>query len=487
MDLNNDPTPEPFLLPPTDLLTSSFTECREEVVLTDCKEDKSIHFSFQRWSEEPSIKLLIARIIYDAKERNLLPPKTQKVRLENHLNVLLCNLLYAHFNGAKLIISLDKNYYSMPAPSRKYMRYNKAQIAYKSLMFALRVIEKTLGNLKKTPGVWDPNTVNPFTGKAMRGTDSNSKRTTISFTEGVARFLVDFYCLTPGHIGTHPYRELIEIRHSKHKRDEEGGSYSGIRRYVPYEETKETYCMRKTLTQYNQLLSSTGIRLQTGEFRSEWILPGIVRRVFNDDFKHGGRFYGGKWQTLSSEARKKLFLNDKPTVELDFKALHAHILYQGYGLELPADDPYTLPAFSNAVEAAAMRKLVKDAFLFGLNCTSFQQWVSTITKKINNDGGFKYPSYAPELDLYGLLKEIENKHHLIQNHFHRGEGLRLQYIDSQIAEYVIRKFCKLNKPILCYHDGFRVINEDRDLLRDTMENAYKSVLKVSSPPPIEVK
>ena len=39
-----------------------------------------------------------------------------------------------------------------------------------------------------------------------------------------------------------------------------------------------------------------------------------------------GRFYGGFWQQVGSEYRKKIYINDNPTVEVDYKGLHAAIV-----------------------------------------------------------------------------------------------------------------------------------------------------------------
>ena len=53
----------------------------------------------------------------------------------------------------------------------------------------------------------------------------------------------------------------------------------------------------------------------------------FVRRIFSrGDWNCNGRFYGGFWQQVGSEYRKKIYINDSPTVEVDYKGLHAAIL-----------------------------------------------------------------------------------------------------------------------------------------------------------------
>jgi hypothetical protein len=51
-------------------------------------------------------------------------------------------------------------------------------------------------------------------------------------------------------------------------------------------------------------------------------------RVFNNSsFKQGGRFYGAWWQSVPREYRGLIRINGKPTVELDYRAIHPRILY----------------------------------------------------------------------------------------------------------------------------------------------------------------
>lgn len=44
-----------------------------------------------------------------------------------------------------------------------------------------------------------------------------------------------------------------------------------------------------------------------------------------------GRFYGPWWQGLNSKLREQIFINDTPTVEIDFKAMHIQILQRRRG------------------------------------------------------------------------------------------------------------------------------------------------------------
>ena len=48
----------------------------------------------------------------------------------------------------------------------------------------------------------------------------------------------------------------------------------------------------------------------------------LIRIFSNGSFKEGGRFYRGWWQQIDKEDRCKIYIDDKPTLEVDFKAFH---------------------------------------------------------------------------------------------------------------------------------------------------------------------
>ena len=144
--------------------------------------------------------------------------------------------------------------------------------------------------------------------------------------------------------------------------------------------------MRKRLVHINKILNSTwyDLELSDDEFRHlEQQMhnrslernegDGRLRlhdrslyRVFNSaSFDKGGRFYGGWWQIIPSSYRRKILINGKRTVELDFSSLHPSILYAKIGKELPTDayDISLKPSLAkDEHRKLSYRKLVKKAF-----------------------------------------------------------------------------------------------------------------------------
>ena len=95
--------------------------------------------------------------------------------------------------------------------------------------------------------------------------------------------------------------------------------------------------LKRTFIDIPSYTSSTFIRvIQNGQYagRKQTISIGpdnkFVTRVFNGgltgNWGLGGRFYRGWWQQIDKEDRSKIYINDQPTLEVDFKAFHPNLL-----------------------------------------------------------------------------------------------------------------------------------------------------------------
>ena len=124
------------------------------------------------------------------------------------------------------------------------------------------------------------------------------------------------------------------------------------RQYIEYEDTDFTKDIRKDLKAYNKLLQQTYVDIASLEepfvvrTKKDGTTQRIridqskkfVRRVFSrGDWNCNGRFYGGFWQQVGSEYRKHIYINDTPTVEVDYKGLHAAILSAEKGVVYSGD------------------------------------------------------------------------------------------------------------------------------------------------------
>ena len=94
--------------------------------------------------------------------------------------------------------------------------------------------------------------------------------------------------------------------------------------------------LRKTFIDIQEL-ETPRIKLKGDKLRKKRNKPTYVnishhdkftRRIFNNgSFDEGGRFYGGWWQRIDSSERRRIRLNNAPSKEMDYSALHVILAY----------------------------------------------------------------------------------------------------------------------------------------------------------------
>ncbi len=187
----------------------------------------------------------------------------------------------------------------------------------------------------------------------------------------------------------------------------------------------------------------------------------LVRIFNNGSFDQGGRFYGGWWQGVPSKCRRFIRVNGKLTVEVDYSAFHPSILYALEGQKLRSD-AYDI-GLPNREQT---RPWLKVAFNGLLNAKSL---------KINAPSEFDERVAGCSWD--DVLKRVLKKHSCVKYRFGTGYGLRLQRIDSDMAEKVLLYFAKMNVACLPIHDSFIVHSGYEGELVDVMKYAYESVIR----------
>ena len=116
-----------------------------------------------------------------------------------------------------------------------------------------------------------------------------------------------------------------------------------IRERLSFTETEETAQMRKNLKKINRVLSEHWYDLELGDEEHEYFLKQMVfkeaqdngrkynldlrqihlYRVFNGEkLQTGGRFYGGWWQQISRDYRRKLIVGGKRMIEYYYSSMH---------------------------------------------------------------------------------------------------------------------------------------------------------------------
>jgi hypothetical protein len=254
--------------------------------------------------------------------------------------------------------------------------------------------------------------------------------------------------------------------------------------------------MRDQLKIYNNLLKHTYIDIPSytastftriikhGKYagRKQVISLGpdnkFVTRVFNGglaaNWKRGGRFYRGWWQQIDKEDRTRIYINDKPTLEVDFKAFHPNLLSNELGVRL-SDDPYDLGVLilpDVVTTKEQQRAYVKLLVLMGINADSDKKAFQAFR---NDDRQDKVANSLTDIQLGTLLDAFIDKHPQFNGILNTGQALRLMNIDSQIANLVIDHFTQKDIPVLCIHDSFIIQYDKEPELRRILDQATHQV------------
>jgi hypothetical protein len=298
------------------------------------------------WSDHPEIKLLCEQLYSDAKIASLEPKGNRRPKrtVKESLRVLILDLYVKWLKDPSISIGFSKAHKDYKVGSR----YNGLFIPRKIVEVEALLLEA--GYVEELPH---------FKPKSGQG---RSYTTRIRHTEKLREL---FGKLTIGlhDIDTHANEECI-ILHDKYLGDNE------TNKKVEYKDDdleedklRLVNTLRDQLKEYNNLLKRSFIDIPSYEAstftriikkgpyagRKQVISLGpdnkYVTRVFNGglagNWERGGRFYRGWWQQIDKEDRCKIYINDKPSLEVDFKAFHPNLLSNELGVKLP-NDPYDL-------------------------------------------------------------------------------------------------------------------------------------------------
>lgn len=191
-----------------------------------------------------------------------------------------------------------------------------------------------------------------------------------------------------------------------------------------------------------------------------------LKRIFNNgSFEQGGRFYGVWWQAIPSRYRPYIAIDDQQTIEVDYSGIHINLLYMQEGLPLPIDDVYTIKSLP-----LGAKKVLKVALQILLNSKNEAKALGSIKRKFPvKDHPELFKNHTHEQ----IIEAFKEKHKGIINHFYKGVGVKLQFIDSQIAEDILLDLSGKGIVVLPVHDSFIVRKDYVKLLKNTMEDVVR--------------
>jgi len=426
----------------------------------------SVPFNRSTWTDSPAVSELVDRLAEElgivslSKAGNRKPKTTAK----DMLRILVADLFGNWLTDPSLSIGFSKNKTSYKVKSR----YNKAGVSSKIIEIVRRLVDA--GYLEEIKGFKDKTGKRDSFNSRIR---PNDKLRTLFASMDANQYDIDYQ----------KNSELIILREKYTDGEDDKKS-----RNVEYKDTELTLELRRQLESYNELLRRTFIDIPTltepfirtviksGNRKGQEISVSIgpnnkhVHRVFNgteaDNFTKGGRFYGGWWLQVPKEYRPQIYINNKPTVEVDYKALHPSLL-----MNEPLYDPYDLgelllPDVLTTLEE--QRKVVKGVVLMAINATS----ANAAFAAFRDDKKKGHPHKAlTNRQLQVLLDEVKTRYPELKDALNTGQGLTLMNIDSQIANLVLGFYTKVGIPVLCVHDSFIIEWGREEELKRIMDGA----------------
>ena len=433
------------------------------------------------WSDHPEIKALCDSL-YEAAGMSSLEPKGNrkaKRTVKESLRVLILDLYVKWLKDPSISIGFSKGREAYTVGSR-----------YNGLFVPRKVVN--VEELLAEVGYIEE--LKPFHNDDPK---SRNYMTRIRHTEDLrdlfAELTIDLH-----DIDSHTNEECI-VLHDKYVDDPDDDANRKIEyndKDLPADELALVNTLRGQLTAYNRLLKQTFIdipsyisstltrTIKNGPYagRKQTISLGpdnkFVIRVFNGGlagkWQRGGRFYRGWWQQIDKEDRCKIYINVKPTLEVDFKAFHPNLLSNELGVKL-SGDPYdlgelVLPDVITTNEE--QREYVKLLVLMGINADSDKKAYQAFR---NSDRKDKLGQSLTDIQLGLLLDAFINKHPQFKGVLNTGQALRLMNIDSQIANMVLDHFTNKNIPVLCIHDSFIIQYDKEPELRRILDQATHQV------------
>ena len=254
-----------------------------------------------------------------------------------------------------------------------------------------------------------------------------------------------------------------------------------------YTDNEYTKRIRSECLNYNTSLAYSKISLAKCKPVNKYLKDNKVDfknksyyRVFNKDFKHGGRFYGPWWlHQIPSGLRQYILINNNKTVEYDYSSLIIHQIYSEKGLNYFEENTYSYDPYTLEGVPESQRRINKAIIQIALNCKDFESLNDALISefKKGNLKGNK-PRKEEVRRRLNIFREINPR---VSEYIYSKCALRFQYQDSEIARSIIKKCSYKLIPVLSVHDSFIVEYRNDNFIIEAMNSAIEEARFTSIP------
>ena len=249
---------------------------------------------------------------------------------------------------------------------------------------------------------------------------------------------------------------------------------------VEFNHTPYTREIEQTMKEYNEYLNKQKIECN-GEVFTDFHITrkyqvGIWTHKkkftnYKNPFRHGGRG-GGAIANMKREARPKIKINGKATVQIDMNCSYLNFLYREATGKWLDRDAYDL-GYPNKY-----REILKTWFQIMFSSNTFRGVNSTLTNYYKTEASVKWKKLYDE-----FIEEIEGKenrnevsetiikeHPKVSQYFLLGKAFQthLQWLEANMIFNVAHQLAMADIPCLTVHDEYIVCKEDEDYVRQIM-------------------
>jgi hypothetical protein len=209
-----------------------------------------------------------------------------------------------------------------------------------------------------------------------------------------------------------------------------------------------------------------------------------LRRTFNGSWEHGGRLFGGFWQTMPRVDRfRHIRIGGEPVALVDYHQLFLRLAYAEANATPQPGDLYQVAA-EEASRADwkrlrdARKKLVNALFF---RKTPLKQWPGATLEEIVE----MRSAFAAGTKPRDAINAIKEKHAAIARWFERGHGFRFLRTESDLITAVTLALFGQGIVALSIHDAVSVPERHAVAAKAVMEREAKRMTGASIPAGIE--
>lgn len=371
---------------------------------------------------------------------------------------IILNAAYSINKGIPHInLTLDKNSYSNPAI---YNGNNTGRkVSYRNMRIVLDYLQNKTFSTLEVGGVteWEFQIVNGQWKQVPREM-SGSK---LYLDEGITTLVSEACC------GFRVKDSVIEVRDCD-------GKPIGIR-LTP----KEKHLV-EVLNAFNSSLDKGKINIQDDRFYV------AVRKIFNNSsLKEGGRIFmsgSNVADLLNKENRREIYINDIPTVEIDYSQLWPRIAADLVGQELAPDfDVYGVQIEGYCPKV--MRDLAKVGLMCLFNADNFDTAYYATLGELKSSGMQAKIDEAKQRGewqefpiIRKMLDMLMERNAYLLDFFFAKKSAFLMNIESSLMDYMLERAVEDDRILVPIHDSVIVQEDYADIAEQNMYKAYDVVV-----------